>query len=478
MSKLRDLVLLLALSWSVSSCTDQPAGVIYFELDLRAPIQEGWLDPGSALVGLRGDRAPLSWSSTNVATDDDGDGIYSLTLPISISGDSVTLQYKIKVDGIDNPDDGWQEGDNHRVTAYPGRQVRVTVSWTDHAVSPSTITGNVEIIRDFAFADLASRDIYVYLPPGYDDSDRRYPVLYMHDGRNVFDAAAIGDEWRVDEWAEALISDGEIEPLIIVGVASTADRMDEYTPTRQIWEKNLARTGPPTGSGPLRHLTGEFSMAPGETVRVTDSGDTLLVQIPGSDSWDRAIPTSDTSFYLPRANITVQAERTHGAPVPRVIATKPPQGGSGDLYGEALVRQLKPYIDDRFRTRPGREWTGLGGSSLGGLITLHLGLVRYPEIFGRLLVASPSVWWDDRWILGALRDAPVSSRQPMWVDVGSAEPEGTVTNARALKDVLVERGWGDPLLRYVEARGAVHNEGAWAERVPDMLRYLYPAAVR
>ncbi|MCA9794119.1 MAG: alpha/beta hydrolase, partial [Candidatus Eremiobacteraeota bacterium] len=77
-----------------------------------------------------------------------------------------------------------------------------------------------------------TRDFYVYLPPGYgEDPNRRYPVLYLQDGQNVFDrrTAFMGREWGVDEVADELIRKGEIEDLIIVGVSNTPARMDEYS---------------------------------------------------------------------------------------------------------------------------------------------------------------------------------------------------------------------------------------------------------
>ncbi|MEK7833277.1 MAG: alpha/beta hydrolase-fold protein, partial [Acidobacteriota bacterium] len=78
------------------------------------------------------------------------------------------------------------------------------------------------------------RDVVVYLPPGYQDENKRFPVFYLHDGQNVFDAATAfnGVEWGMDETAQRLILSGRIEPLIIVAIYNTgADRIDEYTPT-------------------------------------------------------------------------------------------------------------------------------------------------------------------------------------------------------------------------------------------------------
>ena len=88
----------------------------------------------------------------------------------------------------------------------------------DHALFGSGILGN-------------ERNLTVYLPPGYQRSKRRYPVLYMQDGQNVFDAAtsAFGVEWGVDETAERLIRARRMEPVIVVAIDNTPDRRIEYS---------------------------------------------------------------------------------------------------------------------------------------------------------------------------------------------------------------------------------------------------------
>jgi predicted alpha/beta superfamily hydrolase len=68
------------------------------------------------------------------------------------------------------------------------------------------------------------------------------------------------------------------------------------------------------------------------------------------------------------------------------------RGGRADEYGRWLIEELKPFIDANYRTLPGREFTGVGGSSLGGLFALHMGFTR-PDIFGRIAAMSPSAWW-------------------------------------------------------------------------------------
>lgn len=102
----------------------------------------------------------------------------------------------------------------------------------------ASVTGTVRSIKGFESKVLGNaRDVWVYLPPDYDrEPTRRYPVLYMHDGQNVFDGMTSylpNLEWRVDEAAEALIKTKLIEPIIVVGVSNAGmARADEYLPTR------------------------------------------------------------------------------------------------------------------------------------------------------------------------------------------------------------------------------------------------------
>jgi predicted alpha/beta superfamily hydrolase len=182
-----------------------------------------------------------------------------------------------------------------------------------------TLTGNIRRHRAFPSKILGNRrDVLVYLPRGYRRFSRQhYPVLYLHDGQNVFDAATSfsGVEWGVDESAEHLIKERLIEPVIIVAVANTGEeRIHEYAPTRGV--------------------------------------------------------------------IDAKAKR------------KKRSKGLVRKYGQFLMEELKPYIDRKYRTKPDAEFTGLGGSSLGGLATLAIGIL-YPHAVRRLLVMSPSIWWDD-----------------------------------------------------------------------------------
>ena len=236
------------------------------------------------------------------------------------------------------------------------------------------------------------RVVSVYLPPEYlEQEDRRFPVLYLHDGQNLFDGRTsyiAGRTWNAHTTADELTLGGEIEPVILVGVANTGlRRMAEYTPTRDL------KMG----------------------------------------------------------------------------------GGDGQSYGRLLVEELKPLIDRTYRTLSDARNTGLGGSSLGGLISLYLGFT-YPEVFGKLAVMSPSLWWDQRSILNVVDQTRPRPMARIWLDIGTAEGVRHVRDADHLERQLIKRGWQSGVdLAYMKADGAVHDENAWSERFGDVLRFLFPS---
>lgn len=155
------------------------------------------------------------------------------------------------------------------------------------------------------------------------------------------------------------------------------------------------------------------------------------------------------------------------------------RGGRAYAYAKMLVQELKPFIDSEYRTLPDVANTGLGGSSLGGLVTLYLGL-HYPQLFGKLIVMSPSVWWANRAILKETRKLRQKSEQQIWLDIGTCEghdAEECVKNAQDLRDALIEKGWQlERNLRFVEDEGAGHDEKAWGNRMRDALAFLFPGA--
>ncbi len=98
------------------------------------------------------------------------------------------------------------------------------------------IAGVVKYHRQMEGEGIKPRDVIVWLPPGYEKSpERRYPVLYVHDGQNIFDPATsfLGADWQIDETADRLIREGKLQDILVVGIYNTVDRGLEYSDTPQ-----------------------------------------------------------------------------------------------------------------------------------------------------------------------------------------------------------------------------------------------------
>jgi predicted alpha/beta superfamily hydrolase len=256
---------------------------------------------------------------------------------------------------------------------------------------------SVQYHPDFPSTQLVHpRPVTVWLPPGYEDEpDRRYPVLYLHDGQNLFDPATAfgGTPWAADDTAERLIRAGKLEPLILVGIGNTPDRLKEYGPLD-------VRPGP----------------------------------------WD-----------LARA------------------------------YGRFVTGELKPFIDRTYHTDPAPARTGVGGSSMGGLISLALGR-WYPEVFGNVLAMSPSLWYDQESTLRTVAgNTAWLAAARVWLDVGGREgasavsQQGNVRRVRRLAKLLKDHGLPADRLKTVVDADAGHDERAWAYRLGAALPWLFPA---
>lgn len=147
-------------------------------------------------------------------------------------------------------------------------------------------------------------------------------------------------------------------------------------------------------------------------------------------------------------------------------------GGGGDRYLAFTAETLKPLIDGTFRTRPERGSTAIAGSSMGGLISLYA-LYRYADVFGAAAALSPSVWFARRAILPYVARHADLAVGRLYLDIGLDEPAGAVSDARALRDVLLESGLAPGRdLDYVEDEAGAHNEETWGRRVSRALPFL------
>lgn len=139
--------------------------------------------------------------------------------------------------GSDIPNRQWTADKSDTITATIKGWTTTAATTARPTSAPAkrhTVVGDLRTHEHFKSQILNNeRSVYVWLPPNYDKETSRYPVLYMHDGQNLFDAAVAGPagEWKIDEVASKLIAFGKIPPIIIVGIANTDARIPEYTPT-------------------------------------------------------------------------------------------------------------------------------------------------------------------------------------------------------------------------------------------------------
>ncbi|MBC7545197.1 MAG: alpha/beta hydrolase [Candidatus Sericytochromatia bacterium] len=146
--------------------------------------------------------------------------------------------------------------------------------------------------------------------------------------------------------------------------------------------------------------------------------------------------------------------------------------GRGEAFLTAVVDVILPLIQTEWRVLQGPQHTMLGGSSLGGLMALF-GFFRFPEIFGRVLSMSPSVWVGDGEILRYAADLPHTDGARVYVDAGGREGR-TMSGGLAMTALLTAKGYVDKqdMMWRPDARGA-HNEPTWRRRLPKAMTYLY-----
>ncbi len=168
-------------------------------------------------ISLRGDGPGLTWTAGRDCTATPNN-IWECTV------DDVVQPFEAKplVDDVT-----WARGANWRVAA--GAPLEVYPHFFATTGRLVTIAG---VHSTFVTAD---RDVVLYLPPSYDENPtKRYPLVFMHDGQNLFEPALTfgGVAWEIDAAMDTLVGTSGIEEAIIAGVYNTQDRIYEYTPTR------------------------------------------------------------------------------------------------------------------------------------------------------------------------------------------------------------------------------------------------------
>lgn len=246
-----------------------------------------------------------------------------------------------------------------------------------HTASP-----NVKVIDTAFYMPQLGRNrrISIYLPAGYEKSTRRYPVIYLHDGQNVFDEFTAGfGEWGVDECLDSLIAKGK-KPVIVVAIDNGPKRLTEYNP-----------------------------------------------------------------FYFER----------FGA-------------GEGEAYVDFLVATLKPFIDFKYRTMPGKEHTIVAGSSMGGLISYYA-FLKFPLVFGKAGVFSPAFWTADG--INQMTDSLGSKTTGMaFFYMGALEGDTYLSDMLKVSDKLgvLTKGY---IYTAVDPEGR-HNEQAWRKWFAEFYQWI------
>ena len=260
--------------------------------------------------------------------------------------------------------------------------------WKD--LTASTAAANVQILNPtFVMPQLGNRTrrIWLYLPPDYQSTTKRYPVIYMHDGQNLFDAAtSFSGEWQVDETLNTLHASGNYG-AIVVGIDNGGGlRLNEYSP------------------------------------------------------WVNA---------------------QYG-------------GGEGDAYIDFIGQTLKPYIDANFRTLPEPQHTALFGSSMGALISLY-GMVRYPQVFGKIGSFSPAYWFSFSNLTQYISNstAPLAGTRVYHLG-GQTESSRLVNDINTIAGSLVTKGLNSTDSRIkIDADGA-HSEWYWRREFSAAYQWLFP----
>lgn len=288
--------------------------------------------------------------------------------PFSVSGDGTRFEFALAtqrshryfkpvlIDGHER----WSVGGNYLLLGASGARRTVYPYF-----SADERCSECELLE---LADATGRRhrFRVFYPPGYwENTLRRYPVLYMQDGQNLFfpNEAFGGRHWRIAETLKILDAMNAVDPAIVVGIYPS-DREVDYT----------------------------------------------------------------------RAGY--------------------------EAYGRFLVDTLKPFIDFQFRTLPGAAHTAVMGSSLGGVVSLHLAW-EHPGTFGAAACLSSTFGWRDD-LRARIASEP---RRPIRIYLDSGWPNDNYEATRDMRALLAARGYEPGRdLHYYCFPEALHDEAHWAMR--------------
>jgi predicted alpha/beta superfamily hydrolase len=281
---------------------------------------------------------------------------------------------------------------NRRMEHLRGKVMDVVPRWKQHSsgYNPKFYPDIRVVAKKFNIPQLKSRRrISVLLPWDYaQHPERRYPVLYLQDGQNLFEDGAPYGTWGVDKQLAALAEQGKGDLIVVAIDHGGKERIREFSPY--------------------------------ELPRWTGGGE-----------------------------------------------------GLGREYAAFLAETLKPYIDSQFRTLTDRAHTGVGGSSMGGLISIYAG-VMYPQVFSKFMIFSPSLWVSQAIYREPLRFHNLSPTR-IYFYAGGKESASMAPSAQRFKEIIEKRGFGANTVHFrleIDPEGQ-HNEARWGVEFPKAATWLF-----
>jgi len=289
---------------------------------------------------------------------------------------------------------------------------------------PKVKYGSIERLQGFGTL-VDSRNIDVWLPPGYSPSKKKYPVLYLHDGQMLFDSNLTWNkqEWAIDEKLGTAMLEGKLPEFIVVGIWNNGSkRRSEYLPQKALKVMNIR----------------------GKEFVLSAKKDTML-----------------ELFEFPL---------------------------SANQYLKFLVDELKPKIDSKYSTLDDSSHTFIGGSSMGGLISLYA-ICEYPSVFGGAICMSthwPGLFYKNQQLnpfpesmFEYLKSKiPTRMGHKIYFDCGDQTLDSLyLPFQRRADDICKNKGYSSELGNFLSEffPGQNHSEVAWSLRITDAAIFMMTA---
>ncbi|PHI21403.1 hypothetical protein CEQ90_03115 [Lewinellaceae bacterium SD302] len=311
-------------------------------------------------------------------------------IEINLPDDTTAVEYKFTRGSwatVELGNYGQYASNRYHTTGNGWRHIDYVDRWAGDALYyREDLLPKIEVIsEDFEIPQLIrTRRIAALLPHDYYETDKRYPVLYLQDGQNLYDDYAPYGSWGVDKRLAMLAEQGIGDVIVISIDHAEEQRVAEFTPS---FRTKLGR-------------------------------------------------------------------------------------GDGKKYVRFLADTLKPYIDDHYRTLTDAPNTGIGGSSMGGLISIYAGLM-YPEVYDKLMIFSPSLWVTPN-IPFHLVDLTSEFDGRIYLYGGQAESTTMVPNIERFREELARQsGARDVAFNLSIDPNGQHNEARWGEEFPHAIQWLF-----